>query len=144
MPRGRAARILSELSDMGLVHMDATGLLLTSEGERVALRLVRTHRMWERYLADRTGLPASEWHDEADRVEHTLSVAEVDILDARLGHPSWDPHGDPIPTAAAYIPPETGISLIAAELGRTVEIVHLEDEPKEIYDGLLQDGFLLG
>ena len=144
VPRGRAAGVLSELADMGLLHLDATGLLLTSQGERVALRLVRTHRMWERYLADRTGLPASEWHDEADRVEHTLSVAEVDILDARLGHPSWDPHGDPIPTADGYIPPDTGISLIAVELGRTVEIVHLEDEPREIYDGLLRDGFLLG
>jgi len=144
VPRGRAARILSELSDKGLVHMDETGLQLTNDGERVALRLVRTHRMWERYLADRTGLPASEWHDEADRVEHTLSAVEVDILDARLGHPSWDPHGDPIPTADGHIPLDKGISLIAVELGRTVEIVHLEDEPREIYDGLLRDGFLLG
>ena len=142
--RARAAALLSRLAAMGLVHTGGAGPILTDEGRQSALRLVRTHRMWERYLADRTGVPASEWHDEAERMEHALSVAEVDALDTRLGHPRWDPHGDPIPTPAGDIPPDQGLGLVSAEAGRTVEILHLEDEPREIYDALTRDGLLLG
>ena len=142
--RTRAAALLSRLTAMALVHAGSAGPTLTGEGRQSALRLVRTHRMWERYLADRTGVPASDWHDEAERMEHALSAAEVDALDSRLGHPRWDPHGDPIPTPSGDIPPEQGLGLLAAEPGRTVEILHLEDEPREIYDALIRDGLLLG
>lgn len=142
--RTRAAALLSRLTAMALVHTGGAGPALTGEGRRSALRLVRTHRMWERYLADRTGVPASEWHDEAERMEHALSAADVDALDTRLGHPPWDPHGDPIPTSAGDVPPDQGLGLPAVEPGRTVEIVHLEDEPREIYDALIRDGLLLG
>ena len=144
MSRGRAAALLSGLSEMGLTRTRTEGPVLTDEGEQWAVRIVRTHRMWERYLADRTGVPAGEWHDEAERMEHTLSAAQVDALDARLGHPRWDPHGDPIPTPAGEIPPDFGFGLPAAEPGRIVEILHLEDEPREIYDRLIEEGLALG
>ena len=142
--RARAAALLSRLTAMALVRTGGAGPTLTDEGRQSALRLVRTHRMWERYLADRTGVPASEWHDEAERMEHALSADEVDALDTRLGHPRWDPHGDPIPTPAGDIPPDQGLGLVSVDPGRTVEILHLEDEPREIYDALLRDGLLLG
>ena len=142
--RAEAASLLSRLAGMGLLHTGGAGPTLTEGGERSALRIVRTHRMWERYLADRTGVPAVEWHDEAERMEHALSADEVDRLDSRLGYPRWDPHGDPIPTSSGQIPPAQGIGLDAAEPGRVVEILHLEDEPREIYDGLLADGLALG
>lgn len=142
--RARAASLLSRLTELGLAQSGATGPELTGEGRRSALRLVRTHRMWERYLADRTGVPAREWHDEAERVEHDLSSAQVDALDERLGYPRWDPHGDPIPTSAGDMPPNRGVSLTAVEPGRAVEVVHLEDEPPELYDALIADGFVLG
>ena len=142
--RTRAAALLSRLAAMGLAHTGGRGPLLTDEGRQSALRLVRTHRMWERYLADRTGVPASDWHDEAERMEHALSVDEVDALDTRLGHPRWDPHGDPIPTSSGDVPPDQGLGLVTADPGRTVEILHLEDEPREIYDGLIRGGLVLG
>ena len=142
--RTRAAALLSRLTAMTLVHTGGAGPTLTAEGRQSALRLVRTHRMWERYLADRTGVPASEWHDEAERMEHALSVAEVDALDTRLGHPRWDPHGDPIPTPSGDVPPDQGLPLVGADPGRTVEILHLEDEPQAIYEALIRDGLLLG
>lgn len=142
--RAEAALLLSRLAEMGLLHTGGAGPTLTEAGEQSALRIVRTHRMWERYLADRTGVPSGEWHDEAERMEHSLSTDEVDALESRLGHPRWDPHGDPIPTSAGQIPPDQGIGLDAAEPGRTVEIVHLEDEPREIYDALLKGGLALG
>lgn len=140
----RAATLLSRLAAMGVVRMDDRGPALTPDGRRSAVRLVRTHRLWERYLADRTGVPAGEWHDRAEVMEHALSVEKVDTLDAQLGHPPWDPHGDPIPTSTGEIPPVQGLGLIAAPTGSIVEIVHVEDEPREIYSTLLEDGLALG
>jgi DtxR family Mn-dependent transcriptional regulator len=141
---GQAASLLSRLTEMGLVQMEGDGPTLTTDGAQTAVRIVRTHRLWERYLADRTGVPPVEWHDQAERMEHTLSAEEVDRLESRLGHPSWDPHGDPIPTSDGEIPPVSGIGLLSADVGRMVEIVHLEDEPREIYETLLKDGLVLG
>ncbi|HSH76692.1 MAG TPA: FeoA domain-containing protein, partial [Longimicrobiales bacterium] len=80
----------------------------------------------------------------AERMEHTLSDEETDALAARLGHPAWDPHGDPIPTTAGALPPVDRLTLAGVSEGRTVEVVHLEDEPREIYDALLADGLGLG
>jgi len=141
---GRAAALLARLAASELIRSDAKGYHLTEEGRESALRLVRTHRLWERYLADRTGVPAGEWHAEAERMEHTLSEEETDALAARLGHPAWDPHGDPIPTRGGDLPRVERLTLAGAEIGRTAEIVHLEDEPREIYDALLADGLGLG
>jgi DtxR family Mn-dependent transcriptional regulator len=141
---GEAAALLSRLAGMGLMRMEPDGPVLTPEGARSAVRIVRIHRLWERYLADRTGVPATKWHDEAERMEHALSTEQADTLDARLGRPAWDPHGDPIPDAAGVIPPAPGVGLDAVTPGRAVEIVHMEDEPPEVYDALLSDGLALG
>jgi DtxR family Mn-dependent transcriptional regulator len=139
-----AATILSRLAHLDLVRADRDVPELTEEGRASALRVVRTHRMWERYLADRTGIPAGEWHDEAERMEHSLSAQEVDVLESRLGHPRWDPHGDPIPTAEGDMPPVRGRGLMSSAEGSMVEIVHLEDEPRAIYDTLLSHGMAPG
>ncbi|MDA0329672.1 MAG: metal-dependent transcriptional regulator [Gemmatimonadetes bacterium] len=141
---GRAAALHRRLAEAELIRSEEAGPRLTAAGRDSALRLVRSHRLWERYLADRTGVPPGEWHAEAERMEHALSVEETEVLAARLGHPAWDPHGDPIPTAGGHIPRTERLSLAGAEAGRTVEIVHLEDEPSEIYDALLEDGLDLG
>ena len=140
----RAAGLLGTLASFELVANTPTGPRLTDTGRESALRLVRTHRLWERYLADRTGIPASEWHEEAERKEHTLSEIEVDQLASRLGHPAWDPHGDPIPTAGGELPSLDRSTLSKAQADYTFEIVHLEDEPRIIYDALLADGLNLG
>jgi len=140
----QAAPLLSRLEELGLVQVDGDGPVLTHDGVQTAVRIVRTHRLWERYLADRTGVPPIEWHDQAERMEHSLSPEQTDRLESRLGHPSWDPHGDPIPTSDGEIPPAPGIGLLSADTGCTVEVVHLEDEPREIYDALLDDGLVLG
>jgi DtxR family Mn-dependent transcriptional regulator len=141
---GRAAELLSKLADLELVRSTDGEPTLTDAGRESALRLVRAHRLWERYLADRTGVPAGEWHVEAERMEHALSVAETETLAARLGQPAWDPHGDPIPTAAGALPEIHRLTLAEAPPNRTVEVVHMEDEPREIYDALLADGLGLG
>jgi DtxR family Mn-dependent transcriptional regulator len=141
---GAAADLISRLAELGFVRSEESGPRLTERGRESALRLVRTHRLWERYLADRTGVPAGEWHAEAEAKEHTMTPAETEALAARLGHPAWDPHGDPIPTPGGELPDMHRLTLAGVDVGRTVEIVHLEDEPREIYDALLADGFGLG
>ncbi len=82
----------------------AEGFVLTDQGREYALHIVRTHRLLERYLADRTGVLPEDWHGEAERREHKLSPEDRESLAARLGHPLYDPHGDPIPTAAGELP----------------------------------------
>ena len=135
---------MQRLTELGLIRTGDEGPKLSEEGREEALRLVRTHRLWERYLADRTGVPATEWHDEAERVEHDLSAEQAEALSARLGHPRWDPHGDPIPTRSGDLPEVEHLSLAGVPGGRSVEVVHLEDEPREIFDALLTQGLHLG
>ncbi len=143
VPTGMAAGLLTRLADEGLSRATDGEFTLTDAGEAYALRLVRSHRLWERYLADRTGVPATEWHVRAERMEHTLSADDTEALASRLGHPTYDPHGDPIPTASGALPAPIGVPLLAAAVGDTVEIVHLEDEPVEVYVELERRGLRL-
>jgi DtxR family transcriptional regulator, Mn-dependent transcriptional regulator len=143
--RGAASDLLSRLSDRGLAReAGAGGWELTEPGRTYALRVLRTHRLWERYLADRTGVPPEQWHAEAERVEHALSPAEAEALAERLGHPRYDPHGDPIPTMGGEIPEPAGVPLTRIEAGRTVVVRHVEDEPPEVFDRLLRLGLVPG
>ena len=77
-------------------------------------------------------------------MEHALSAEETEALAARLGHPAWDPHGDPIPTAGGELPKIERTTLASVEPGQAVEIVHVEDEPRVLYDALLEDGLDVG
>jgi len=140
----QAADLLSRLAEMRLVRTASNSTVLTPQGERSAVQIVRNHRLWERYLADRTGVPPGEWHDQAEHMEHALSIEDADVLESHLGHPRWDPHGDPIPTSTGELSPVQGMALGVVEPGRTVEIVHLEDEPQQIFDALVADGLALG
>jgi len=140
----RATELAARIEAGGLLRAGGRGLELTSEGRRYALKIIRTHRLWERFLADRTGLSEKDWHREADLREHRLSSAEVARLARRLGDPRFDPHGDPIPTAAGEIPPRRGQPLPALAAGTGAVIVHVEDEPEAIYAQLLAQGLRAG
>ena len=137
--QAHASRVITDLKRAGLVHEGSTARL-TEEGRAYALRVIRTHRLWERYLADRTGVAPGEWHTQAEEREHFLSEADVEQLSARLGHPRYDPHGDPIPTASGELPAAVGVPLTHLEPGDCARIVHLEDEPREHYDRLVALG----
>jgi DtxR family Mn-dependent transcriptional regulator len=82
-----------------LEHEPYRGARLTEAGERVALEVIRHHRLLELYLADTLGLAIDDVHDEADRLEHVISEELEERIDRALGHPTHDPHGDPIPNA---------------------------------------------
>jgi DtxR family Mn-dependent transcriptional regulator len=144
IPRARSVKIVEELEALGLVHSDGQELSVTDQGRSEALRLLRSHRLWERFLADRTGVAPADWHDEAERQEHTLSPDRVAALSASMGHPVYDPHGDPIPTASGRLPPPTGVAVAGLKPGTVATIVHLEDEPREVYEQLLAAGLAVG
>jgi DtxR family Mn-dependent transcriptional regulator len=142
--RARAVGFVARLEALGLVRTSAERVVLTSVGRAEALRLLRSHRLWERYLADRTGLGPAEWHDEAERLEHRLSPTKVEALASSMGHPVYDPHGDPIPTAAGKLPPRAGFAVTALRPGQAASIVHLEDEPRAVFEQLVAAGLAPG
>lgn len=139
------ADLLTEMQAHEFVVSQGDTLTLTPAGHDYALHIIRAHRLWERYLADNTGVEAAEWHSQSDRREHHLSPAETDALAAALGHPRYDPHGDPIPTATgAMATVDQGQPLPTLPLNRPARIVHLEDEPETVFAQLLAEGLHLG
>lgn len=137
--RTQASELIAEMEQSALLHYGASGLELTPKGEALALHVVRAHRLWETHLADKTGLAPTDWHSQAERQEHKLTPAELDALSASLGHPVFDPHGDPIPTEqGAEAPPS--FSLTEAKPNQTLRIVHLEDEPPVVFAQLVAEG----
>lgn len=143
--RDPAAAVLQTLLSDDQIRWDESGVTLTDEGRRRAVHVVRAHRLWERHLADRTGVGADSWHRYADEAEHEISAAEADRLAAHLGHPDFDPHGDPIPTADGRLPaPVPARPLTDLAPGERGIIAHVEDEPEQIHAHLVAAGLHAG
>src|SRR5256885_6320943 len=95
-----ASAMVKKLAALGLAeHEPYRGVTLTSAGEKVALEIIRHHRLLELYLAETLGLHVDDVHDEAERLEHAISEELEAKIDRALGYPTHDPHGDPIPDA---------------------------------------------
>jgi DtxR family Mn-dependent transcriptional regulator len=102
---GSASEMVKKLAALELVdHEPYRGVRLTSAGERVAVEVIRHHRLLELYLAETLGLDVEDVHAEADRLEHVISEELEARIDKSLGFPTHDPHGDPIPNAALEWP----------------------------------------
>jgi DtxR family Mn-dependent transcriptional regulator len=145
---GALHQLLGRLVAEGLVT-GAQQLELTPAGLRWALQVVRAHRLWERYLADEARMPLEQVHTVAHRREHGMTPAEINSLDAHLGHPSHDPHGDPIPDAYGQLrrrADESGCAraLTAWQPGERAQITHLEDEPPVAYAQIVALGLYIG
>ncbi|MEW6321825.1 MAG: metal-dependent transcriptional regulator [Acidobacteriota bacterium] len=136
--------LLGRMQTQGLVVARGQEFQLTPEGERLALQIVRAHRLLERYFADEARLPLQAVHAAAERDEHRLSPRDVDRLSALLGHPSVDPHGDPIPERDGSMAPPSGTPATEWPADRTGRIVHLEDEPELSYAQIVAEGLRLG
>jgi len=142
--RGEVTRLIENMEAQGLIESQGAQLCLTAEGERWALHVVRAHRLWERYLTDEARMPLKKVHTEAHRREHLMTEAQLNEMDAALGHPTRDPHGDPIPTRAGTLPKEEGVPLTAWQSEGPARIVHLEDEPALAFEQILAAGLRLG
>ncbi|MHB8906815.1 MAG: metal-dependent transcriptional regulator [Melioribacteraceae bacterium] len=140
----KTAQVISSLESMNLITSHENKISLTPEGRSYALRIIRIHRLWERHLADNTSVLEKDWHSVAEQREHETSREEADRLAARLGNPLIDPHGDPIPSITGEIPEREGITLNNLENGIFAAIIHIEDEPKEVYAQLSAMGLYPG
>ena len=120
--------MVKRLSEQGLLeHVPYRGVQLTAEGRRAALRMVRRHRLIEAYLVAFLGYSWDTVHDEAERLEHAVSDTLVDRMAAVLGHPTVDPHGDPIPTPDGSIHELACTPLAEVPTGATVEIRRVDE-----------------
>ena len=135
-----AGRLLATLQTSELVVRRNESYRLTRKGRRYAAQVVRAHRLYETYLAQQTGYREEDWHQKAESQEHRLSPPEVDRISRELGHPRFDPHGDPIPTASGDLPPAEGWSLQECAPGWEGRILHVEDEPRAVFAKIVAAG----
>jgi len=140
-----ASGMVRKLDELGLVeHVPYKGVQLTGEGMRLALEVLRHHRLLELYLAENLGVPWDRVHDEAEVLEHVLSEDLEALIAAKLGNPTHDPHGDPIPSADLVLDEEETESLAAADPGATGVFVRISDSDPEMLRYLAERGIAPG
>jgi DtxR family Mn-dependent transcriptional regulator len=129
---GSVTGMIKKLADMGLVtHTRYYGVQLTPAGERIALEVIRHHRLIELFLVETLGYSWDEVHDDADDLEHVISEKLEARIAARLGHPTIDPHGDPIPTIEGIMPDTNGTCIADLPLGTTGRVVRVGEQQAE-------------
>jgi DtxR family Mn-dependent transcriptional regulator len=125
--------MLKRLASEGLVqYAPYRGVILTRAGLKVALRTLRRHRLWEMFLVRHLGFSWDQIHEEAERLEHVTSDLLEERLDAALGFPTTDPHGDPIPSADGTLRKSKQMSLAEAIEGSTVVVRRVRDSDREV------------
>lgn len=144
MPHEKALPRLILAERCGMVLREGSIWTLTSQGRDLAVLVMRAHRLMETNLALHSSVPAQQWHSIAHREEHSLNREEVDQLAIRLGHPRFDPHGDPIPTKEGLLPDPEGSELLLWPEGKPAQIAHIEDEPAALYRELAERGLYAG
>jgi DtxR family Mn-dependent transcriptional regulator len=142
---GSVSGMLHKLAELGLVeHEPYRGVRLTDRGRRVALEVLRHHRLIELFLAEELGMPWDQVHAEAEVLEHVLSEDLEQLISARLGNPTVDPHGDPIPNPAFEIDEGLTSSLDELESGTTGRFVRVSDSDPEMLRYLAELGIAIG
>jgi DtxR family transcriptional regulator, Mn-dependent transcriptional regulator len=128
-----ASESIRKLADQGLVHHEKYGAVtLTDRGRHAALAVVRRHRLLETFLVSELGYSWDEVHDEAEILEHAVSDLMLDRIDAKLGHPIRDPHGDPIPAADGQVPTPPARQLSACADGDFGTVARISDADPEM------------
>ena len=140
-----ATAMTKRLAELGLVERAPyRGVALTKEGLLGALEVLRHHRLLERYLVDRLGLSIDEVHAEADRLEHALSEELEAKIDAELGYPTHDPHGDPIPDRELRVAHRRDRTLLDFEPGEPATVSRVPDGDPELLRYLTELGLVPG
>ncbi len=142
---GSASGMLKRLGELGLAeHRPYHGVSLTEEGRRVALEVMRHHRLLELYLVESLGVPWDRVHQEAEVLEHVLSEELEELIAAKLGNPTHDPHGDPIPTRELQIEERSTRSLQSLRAGDRGTFARVSDSDPEMLRFLAERGISPG
>ena len=140
-----ASAMVKKLAGMGLVsHVPYKGVELTAKGSAIALEVIRHHRLLEAYLSESLGVPWDRVHDEAEVLEHVLSEELEELIADKLGNPTHDPHGDPIPTRDGLMPDEPTVSLQTLATGDCGRFVRISDADPEMLRYLAARGIAPG
>jgi DtxR family transcriptional regulator, Mn-dependent transcriptional regulator len=140
-----ASAMVKKLAERGLAaHVPYKGVELTPAGERVALEVLRHHRLLELYLAEHLGVPWDRVHDEAEALEHVISEDLEARISAKLGNPTHDPHGDPIPSVELVIDEGNTQALEALPVGSKGRFVRVSDADPTMLRWLHDQGIELG
>jgi DtxR family transcriptional regulator, Mn-dependent transcriptional regulator len=136
-----ASGMVRRLDELGLVtHVPYRGVRLTPDGQALALEVLRHHRLLELYLSESLGVPWDRVHDEAEVLEHALSEDLEELIAAKLGDPTHDPHGDPIPTRDGRIEERATQALDSLESGQRGTFVRVSDSDPEMLRYLAERG----
>lgn len=142
---GTSTAMVKRLARAGLLnYAPYDGVRLTARGQKLAADMLRRHRLIETFLVQTLGLDWSEVHDEAEQLEHAISDKLLERIDAALGHPRFDPHGDPIPDRTGAITQPKLRSLADCTANETVEIARILDQRAEFLDFLDKAGLRPG
>jgi DtxR family Mn-dependent transcriptional regulator len=142
---GSVSAMVRKLADVGLIeHEPYRGVRLTEEGRRVALEVLRHHRLLELFLAEELGMSWDRVHEEAEVLEHALSEELEQLISARLGNPTVDPHGDSIPTPELSIDEGQSRSLDELQVGAVGRFVRVSDSDAAMLRYLADQGIALG
>jgi DtxR family Mn-dependent transcriptional regulator len=140
-----ASAMVKKLAELDLVdHVPYRGTRLTDDGERLALEVLRHHRLLELYLAEQLGVPWDRVHEEAERLEHVLSEDLEARIAAKLGDPTHDPHGDPIPTESLRIDEGHTQALADMQPGERGRFIRVSDSDPEMLRYLRGIGIGIG
>jgi DtxR family Mn-dependent transcriptional regulator len=140
-----ASGMIKRLCELGLVeHRPYRGVSLTEQGRRVALEVMRHHRLLELYLVQDLGVPWDQVHKEAEVLEHVLSEELEELIAAKLGDPTHDPHGDPIPTRELTIEEGPSLSLQTLAAGDAGRFTRISDSDPEMLRFLADRGIAPG
>lgn len=128
-----ASAMIGRLAESGLVdHVPYAGVVLTEEGEREALRVIRRHRLLEAFLASSLDISWDQVHVYAEQLEHAASDELIDVIAGKLGDPSVDPHGDPIPTRELTIDEDRAETLADLASGQRATLIRVSDSDPEM------------
>lgn len=142
---GTATTMVKALDDAGLVdYAPRVGVHLTPQGLTLALHVLRRHRLIEQFLVEVLGFDWSEVHEEAECMEHVVSDLLLERIDQYLGHPTEDPHGDPIPSAAGEVSQGRFQSLIDCALDTPVAVARIMDQDPDFLQYIAAAGMNLG
>lgn len=142
---GSVSAMVKRLDEEGLLeHVPYRGVTLTPEGERVALRVLRRHRLLELYLTEELGVPWNRVHEEAEVLEHAISDDLIERIADKLGDPGFDPHGDPIPSRDLVLLTQTTEPLSELGPGTRARFVRISDQNPEMLSYLSSLGVAIG